>query len=91
MTAVTGQLSAAERKLLAEHADPDPRKPGNWLLRTPSGVSRSGEATVAYIRACLYLGVCVTDQLTMEFLITVAWRVSELEARLNRLGGEPPW
>jgi hypothetical protein len=82
-----GVPPSGDLELLRMYAIEDERKPGHWILRTPSGVSRPGPATAAFIRACLYLGIPVSDVLTTDLVVAIASRLYAVEAAVRDVDG----
>jgi hypothetical protein len=73
---------AEEDRLLAEHAFP--AEEGRWHFGIPS-YTHGRASSLALIRACLALGVTVTDTATAEAWWRLVSRVLDVERRLAAL------
>jgi hypothetical protein len=82
MDLTENEAAAEDRELLLAHATEI--EPGRWVLNSSGMVDRDASATLLVIRACVTLGVPVSDLMTARAWGTLVAKVAALEARAGQ-------
>jgi hypothetical protein len=77
-----------ERALLEEYAYKSLTEDGWYLKGSSTAITHSEQSALDIIRACLILGVRVTDILTADAWWKLIQRVTDIDARLSALEGK---